>query len=519
VLESYIIDLQKGENGTVHILNHLGLSFLHYLIHSLPLTVLLTTTTIPDFLVTTRTQFPALIRNFATAWRNLSTIIVITTTIIVTITMPRRKVRYEVDHTQTKAIILSNLHQFFLTTPNYSKFRTSQIFDIIFERVYIPTRTELVNAFYELIDAGMVPELKGIRMDKKERRKKREVLKERMRIRRGERANRVFPGVPWRKGGRPKRSLGEIRKAWLKNTQMGAVKNWGSGKREGRRAGVQDGSQSPSLPRAGAGPKKRYPVIRRASRTKPHCIQSSPTPPPSDCMPPETALQASIHLSNKPRHRTTVSYKDQRELLEAMHKLCLHSSFEFCKVRLRLDLTRNISDPAPFQLETLIKAIVTAWNTGKFDGSYINEDIGFGSGNAFWRAGWVAVARLYKWPMTNRRLLSILQTGEEFLDALLDERRVDMAGVLYEKAEAMVRCASKGGGARETGSEVRSGAEAEMEIDPEAGSERETNGRVESEGTGKLDGGMRVEIDAEPAARNSDSSDTETEGVSLVGYK
>ena len=365
----------------------------------------------------------------------------------------------------------------------------------------------------------MVPELEGIRRDKKERRQKHKVLKERMRIKRGERANRVFPGVPWRKSGRPKRSLGEIRKAWLKNTQMGAVKNWGSGKREGRRAGVEDGSQSPPSPRAGAGLKKRYPVIRRPSRTKPHCIQSSPTPPPSDCIPPETALQASIHLSNKPRHRTTVSYKDQRELLEAMHKLCLHSSFEFCKFRLRLDLTRNISDPAPFQLETLIKAIVTAWNAGKFDGSYINEDIGFGSGNAFWRAGWVAVARLYKWPMTNRRLLSILQTGEEFLDALLDERRVDMAGVLYEKAEAMVRCASKGGSMGETGSEAQSGAEAETETDPESESEREADGQVESEEAGKLDGGIRVEIDAEPATRNSDSSDTEAEGVSLVGYK
>lgn len=518
-----MISTHKKER-IVHILNHLGLSLLHYLIHSLSLTVLLTTTTILDFLVTTRTptsaQFPALIRIFAATWRNLSIIIVITTTIIVIITMPRREVRYEVDHTQTKAIILSNLHQFFLTTPDYSKFRTSQIFDIIFERVYIPTRTELVNAFYELIDAGVVPELKGTRMDKKERRKKREVLKERIRKKRGERANRVFPGVPWRKGGRPKRSLGEIRKAWLKNTQMGAVKNWGSGKREGRGAGIEDGSQSPPLPRAGAGLKKRYPVIRRASRTEPHCIQSSPTPPPSDCIPPETALQASIHLSNKPRHRTTVSYKDQRELLEAMHKLCLHSSFEFCKFRLRLDLTRNISDPAPFQLETLIKAIVTAWNTGKFDGSYINEDIGFGSGNAFWRAGWVAVARLYKWPMTNRRLLSILQTGEEFLDALLDERRVDMAGVLYEKAEAMVRCVSKAGSVRETGSEESSGAEAEVEveIDPELESERETDSQVESEEAGELDGGMRVEIDAEPAARNSDSSDTETEGVSLVGY-
>jgi len=363
----------------------------------------------------------------------------------------------------------------------------------------------------------MVPELKGIRMGKKER-KKREILKERIRIRRGGGANRAFPGVPWRKGGRPKRSLGEIRKAWLKNTQMGIVKNWGSGKRR-HRASAEDGSQSPPLPRAGAGSKKKFPIIRRVSRTKPQCLQSSPTPPPSGCMPPETAPQASIHLSNKPRHRATVSYKDQRELLEAMHKLCLHSSFEFCKFRLRLDLTRNIGDPAPFQLETLIKAIVTAWNTGKFDGSYINEDIGFGSGNAFWRAGWVAVARLYKWPMTNRRLLSILQTGEEFLDALLDERRVDMAGVLYEKAEAMVKCVSKEGSAKETGLEVRSGAEAEMEIDPEPESERETDGQVGSEEAGKLDSGMRVEIDAESAARNSDSSDTETEGVSLVVYK
>jgi len=376
-----------------------------------------------------------------------------------------------------------------------------------------------MNAFYELINAGMVPELKGIRMDKKERRKKREVLKERMKIRLGGRANRVFPGVPWRKGGKPGGSLGEIRKAWLKNTQMGIVRNWGGGKGGCHRAGVEDGSQSPPLPRAGARSKKRFPIIRRVSRTKPQCIQSSPAPPPSDCMPPETALQPSIHLSNKPRYRATVSYKDQRELLEAMHKLCLHSSFEFCKFRLRLDLTRNIADPAPFQLETLIKAIVTAWNTGKFDGSYINEDIGFGSGNAFWRAGWVAVARLYKWPMTNRRLLSILQTGEEFLDALLDERRVDMAGVLYEKAEAMVRCASKEGSVGETRSEVRPRAEAEMEIDLEPESERETDGQVEREEAGKLDSGMRVEVDAEPPTRNSDSSDTETEGVSLVGYK
>ncbi|KAG0634958.1 hypothetical protein HOY80DRAFT_1004749 [Tuber brumale] len=433
--------------------------------------------------------------------------------------MPSRKVCHEADHAQTKAIVLSNLHWFFLTIPNYSKFRTGQIFDMIFDRAYIPTRTELVNAFYELIDAGMVPELRGIREDEKKRRKKHEVLKERMRIRREERENRVFPRVLRREGEWPRRSLGEVRKAWLKNTQMRVVKNWGSSKSESHRASVEDGSQSPPLPRAGAGSKKRHPTIRQASGTKPHCAQS-PTLPPADCIPPETVLQASTHLSNKPRHRTTVSYKDQRGLLEAMHKLCLHSSFEFCKFRLRLDLTRNIGDPTPFQLETLIKAIVSAWNTGKFDGSYIDEDIGFGSGNAFWRAGWVAVARLYKWPMTNRRLLSILQTGEEFLDALLDERRVGMAGALYEKAEAMVRCASEESYAKETGEEVRSGAETEMEVDLERESTGEADNRVCSEEADELDNVAQAEIDAEPAATSSDSSsDTEAQGVSLVGYE
>ncbi|KAG0137062.1 hypothetical protein HOY82DRAFT_535711 [Tuber indicum] len=417
--------------------------------------------------------------------------------------MPRRNAYHEADHAQTKAIVLSNLHWFFLAIPNYSKFRTDQIFDLIFDRAYVPTRTELVNAFYELIDAGMVPELKGIRVDEKKRRKKHEVLKERVRIRREERGNRVL----WRKGEWSRRSLGEIRKAWLKNTQKRAAKNRGSGRGESHRASVEDGSQSPPLPRAGDGSKRRRPTIRQASRTKPHCVQS-PTPPSADCIPPET--------TQKPRHRTTVSYRDQRDLLEAMHKLCLHSSFEFCKFRLRLDLTRNIGDPTPFQLETLIKAIVTAWNTGKFDGSYIDEDIGFGSGNAFWRAGWVAVARLYKWPMTNRRLLSILQTGEEFLDALLDERRVDMASALYEKAEAMVRYASEESYVKETGSEVRSGAATEMEADLELEPKREADSRAWSKGADELDS----VVQAEPAAADSDSSgDTEGQRVSLVGYE
>lgn len=155
--------------------------------------------------------------------------------------------------------------------------------------------------------------------------------------------------------------------------------------------------------------------------------------------PPETA-QVRKRARNITRLRSSISYKNQRELLEHMHRLCLYSCFDFCKIRLEHDITRDIDDPISslLGLSPLINVIINAWNSGKLDPSLIDEDVGFGSGNAFERAGCVVDSMIYKSEMSDRRLLSVLQAGEELIDALLDEPRLKRADFVYEKAEKLI---------------------------------------------------------------------------------
>lgn len=123
-----------------------------------------------------------------------------------------------------------------------------------------------------------------------------------------------------------------------------------------------------------------------------------------------------------------------------MHRLCLYSCFDFCKIRLEHDITRDVDDPISslLGLSPLITVIINVWNSGKLDPSLIDEDVGFGSGNAFERAGCVVDSMIYKSEMSDRRLLSVLQAGEELMDALMDEARLKRAGSIYEKAEKLI---------------------------------------------------------------------------------
>lgn len=143
-----------------------------------------------------------------------------------------------------------------------------------------------------------------------------------------------------------------------------------------------------------------------------------------------------------------------------MHRLCLYSCFTFCKTVLKHDITRNIDDPIRsfLDLPTLIAAIISSWNSGRLDPALISEDAGFGSGNAFERAGCVVDAMVWKNEMGDRRLLSVLQAGEELVGALLDEERLERADGIYKRAERMIK-EGRGEGVEEE----REGEDTEME--------------------------------------------------------
>ncbi|KAL7273900.1 hypothetical protein RUND412_003209 [Rhizina undulata] len=168
---------------------------------------------------------------------------------------------------------------------------------------------------------------------------------------------------------------------------------------------------------------------------------TTPARSKSSVRPPKTILRPHRpESSTSSRLRTSVSYADQRSLLEEMYRLCLDSSFAFCKHQLKLDLTRNVTDPSRsgMRLETLIDGIIGSWNFGDIDHGIIDEDVGFGSGNAFARAACVVDAVIYRMEVSDRRLLSILQAGEEFLGALRDKEAGEKADAVYKRAEALI---------------------------------------------------------------------------------
>lgn len=175
---------------------------------------------------------------------------------------------------------------------------------------------------------------------------------------------------------------------------------------------------------------------------------------------------------NITRLRSSVPYKNQREILESMHRLCLYSCFDFCKINLKHDITRDVDDPISslLGLSSLISVIIHVWNSGKLDSSLIDEDVGFGSGNAFERASCVVDSMIYKSEMSDRRLLSVLQAGEELMDALLDEARLKRADSIYERAEKLIaKYVEVGRGSMDiqAGGGVTAGQEEDTEMEDE----------------------------------------------------
>lgn len=155
-----------------------------------------------------------------------------------------------------------------------------------------------------------------------------------------------------------------------------------------------------------------------------------------------------------------------------MHRLCLYSCFDFCKIHLKHDITRDVDDPISslLGLSSLISVIINVWNSGKLDPSLIDEDVGFGSGNAFERASCVVDSMIYKSEMPDRRLLSVLQAGEELMDALLDEARLKRADSIYERAEKLIAKhieVGKGLMDMQAGNSVVAGQEEDTEMEDE----------------------------------------------------
>lgn len=98
-------------------------------------------------------------------------------------------------------------------------------------------------------------------------------------------------------------------------------------------------------------------------------------------------------------------------------------------------------------LSALIEAIIAAYNSGTLSPELIDEEAGFGPGNAFERAGCVVDAVVWRGPMGDRRLLSVLQAGEEIVAALKDAERVVRVDALYRRAERLIGEAAAGAGA------------------------------------------------------------------------
>ncbi|KAH0603407.1 uncharacterized protein H6S33_007729 [Morchella sextelata] len=178
-----------------------------------------------------------------------------------------------------------------------------------------------------------------------------------------------------------------------------------------------------------------------------------PPPPPG---PPPRPHSHSTCSSTASHPDTTIPLSEQRALLSALHRACLYACFTFCKHTLRLDITRNIDDPVASQvcLSALVEAIIAAYNSGTLAPELIDEEAGFGPGNAFERAGCVEDAVVWRGPMGDRRLLSVLQAGEEIVAALRDGERVVRVDALYRRAERLIgEAAGAGAEAKAKGEE------------------------------------------------------------------
>lgn len=77
---------------------------------------------------------------------------------------------------------------------------------------------------------------------------------------------------------------------------------------------------------------------------------------------------------------------------------------------------------------------------------------------------------IYKSEMSDRRLLSVLQAGEELMDALLDEARLKRADSIYERAEKLIAKhieMRKGPMDMQVGNGVTAGQEEDTEMEDE----------------------------------------------------
>lgn len=71
----------------------------------------------------------------------------------------------KVNRATAKDIVLCNVKRFLSSTPSYPSLSIQKIFDIVARGITqrIATRCQVGSIFYELIDSGKVPQLKGIR--------------------------------------------------------------------------------------------------------------------------------------------------------------------------------------------------------------------------------------------------------------------------------------------------------------------------------------------------------------------